>query len=76
MSNRKPSYTDLVDYAAATGLKKLRIAAALGVRPARLSALLDPQTYKPVVDDELARKIADILNQPVSHVKRIYARAA
>lgn len=77
MSNRpRSAFRTLGEYVEATGLKKNRVAASLGIHPRTFSELLNPDVYQPTVDDELARKIAELLNQPVSYVRRMYPRAA
>jgi hypothetical protein len=69
-------FTSLAEYVEAKGLKKNRVAVELGVPPQRFSALLNPVVYRPRVDDDLARRIARLLNQPFSYVREIYQEAA
>jgi hypothetical protein len=73
---KRESYPTLGDYVAAKGMKKNRVAAQLGVRPQVFSCLLNPEIYQPKVDDDLAKRIAELLNQPVEHVRQLYPKAA
>lgn len=65
-------YADLPDFCERSGLKKNRIAARLGVSPQFFSSLLNPTVYRPRVTGDLAVKIAGLLRQPVSYVKKLY----
>lgn len=72
----KLRYADLPDFCERSGLKKNRIAAMLGVSPQFFSSLLNPTVYRPQVKGELAVRIANLLRQPVSYVKKLYAQKA
>jgi hypothetical protein len=76
MSNKRISYRSLGEYVDATGIKKNRVAASLGVRPQVFSYLLNPDVYRPRVTDDLVRRIAKLLNQPVDYVISVYRKAA
>ena len=69
-------YESLAVYAAATETKKYAIAAHLGVSQFQMAALLYPRRYRVTVDDDLARSIASLLNQPISYVRKLYPKAA
>lgn len=77
MSNLAPEvFETLGDYVEAKGLKKNRVGIELGVSPQLFSALLNPRVYRPKVDDELAEKIAALLNQTPDYVRDFYRKAA
>jgi hypothetical protein len=80
MSKRSTAerYATLAEYVAAKrgSLKKIEIAASLGVTPEKFSKLLRPTLYHPFVSDELAAKIAGLLGQSVDHVRQQYPLAA
>jgi len=69
-------YDNLRDYCEATGKKKGFVAKELGVEPFYFTELLYPDRYRPRVSVDLAVKIANLLNQPVSRVVEIYRRVA
>lgn len=69
-------YRTLHEYIAQNGVKKVFVRQQLGVSPFRFSALLYPDRYPVNVDKDLARRIATLLNQPVSYVRDLYDRAA
>lgn len=72
-------FDNLHEYLAAhapSGTKRWMVAKELGVSGFRFTALLYPDRYSVRVDDELAAAIAKLLNQPVSHVRRMYSKAA
>jgi hypothetical protein len=69
-------YDSLADYVEAQGLKKWFVAQLLGVSRFQFAGLLYPGRYPVTVDDALAARIADLLNQPVSYVRKLYPKAA
>lgn len=70
-------YRDLHDYLAQSGKRKQFVARQeLDIHPPRLSELLNPDVYCPRVDDELLKRIAELLNQPPEYVRKIYPKAA
>lgn len=75
-NDSQPTYLDLRDFFAQTGLRKAYIAARLGIEPYELSRLLNPDHYRPKVDGTMVVKIAALLNQPVEYVERLYGKAA
>jgi hypothetical protein len=78
MGNKRESdrYATLADYIKAKRQKKILVAAELEIRPQVLSALLQPHLYRPHVSDELAERIASLLNQPVTYIRQLYPTAA
>jgi hypothetical protein len=76
MPRKIDRYADLKEFCEATGIKKGWIAKQLGVTPPQFSELLNPDIYHPKVDDELVAKIAELLNQTDTYVRRMYPRAA
>jgi plasmid maintenance system antidote protein VapI len=74
----KTSYNDLNDYLFANRkeVSKKDLANRLRVWPSKLTGLLNPDSYRVAVDDELAARIAKLLNQPIEHVRNLYKRAA
>jgi hypothetical protein len=70
------TYTDLASYCEAhPHLKKQYIASLAGIKPARFSKLKS-RKYGLRPTPEEAKAIARLLNQPVSHVRKLYALAA
>jgi plasmid maintenance system antidote protein VapI len=69
----KQRYESLLAYLDDTGVKKNRLALRLGIDPRRLTELLNPEVYRPKVSDDVAERVADVLNQPVSYVRKFYA---
>lgn len=70
-------YADLSEYVRKTGKRKQFVARVeLDIDPPRFTELLNPDMYRPRVDEVLAKRIAALLNQPVSHVRKIYRVAA
>lgn len=69
-------YVDLADYCRRNGLLKSYVADQLGVQPWFFTELLNPDRYRPKVDDTLAVKIAGLLNQPIEYVNKLYGRTA
>lgn len=76
MADTKQKFASLAEYIDARRAKKYAVAEELGVSRYQMAGLLYPGRYSVRVNDELAARIARLLNQPVSHVRRIYARAA
>jgi hypothetical protein len=73
----EPSYRDLNEYIERSGKRKNFVARVeLQIDPPRLSELLKSDTWRPRVDDDLARRIAEVLHQPLSYVREIYPEAA
>jgi hypothetical protein len=44
--------------------------------PSKLTALLNPETYRVVIDHDLTIAIAEVLNQPPDYVREFYKSAA
>ncbi len=57
-------------------MTKTRLAQLLGVWPSKLTTLLDPESYRAVVNEELAERIAILLNYSASYVVKFYSRSA
>lgn len=76
MADTTERFTSLAEYIERKRAKKYAVAEDLGVSRYQMSALLYPGRYSVRVDDHLAARIARLLNQPVSHVRKLYARAA
>lgn len=57
-------------------VKKFEVAEKLGVHASQLTKLLNPEKYQPRVGAELAKRIASLLNQPITKVIEMYARYA
>lgn len=76
MADTKESYASLAEYIERKRAKKYAVADDLGVSRYQMSALLYPGRYSVRVDDDLAARIARLLNKPVSHVRKLYSRAA
>lgn len=74
---RETTYRDLNEYVEKSGKRKGFVARfELGVTPAFFSELLRPDFYEPVVANDLAERIAALLNKPVSHVRKLYPKEA
>lgn len=56
--------------------RKSQVAQQLGVSPSYFSKLLDPQRYRPLVDEETVQRIAVLWNQSPDYVRKVYPRAA
>lgn len=71
-------FTDLNEYLFVHRgqVKKTQLARDLGVWPSKLTALLNPDTYRVSLDDDLVTRIAALLNQSPEYVRRLYDRAA
>lgn len=76
MADTRQKFSSLAEYIDSRRAKKYAVAEELGISRYQMSALLYPGRYSVKVDDELAARIAQLLNQPISHVRRIYTRAA
>jgi hypothetical protein len=76
MADTKERFASLAEYIERKRAKKYAVAEDLGISRYQMSALLYPGRYSVRVDDNLAVRIARLLNQPVSHVKKLYDRAA
>lgn len=74
MANTVTRYRDLAEYVEASGRKKFAIAADLGISRYQMTALLHPTRYGVTVDDDLAFRIAALLNQPIGYVRRMFPR--
>ena len=70
-------YETLPEYVEKSGKRKGFVAQfELNITPAFFSELLRPDFYQPVVSNELAERIAAVLNQPVSYVRKLYPKEA
>lgn len=70
-------FESLAEYIRLTGKRKNFVATVeLQIDPPRLSELLTPEVYRPRVDDDLADRIAQLLNQKPDYVRKIYPKAA
>lgn len=77
LSNSPERFTSLADYIARSGKRKGFVARVeLDVEPYRFTALLNPDTYQPRVDDELVARIAKLLNQPFNYVRKQFPKVA
>lgn len=75
-SAKAARYTNLHTYCAETGTKKVFIANRLGVSRFQLAGLLYPERYSVLLTDTLVTRLAELLNQPTQHVRKLYERAA
>ena len=58
-------------------ISKTELASSLGVWPSKLTTLLNPRSYRvSSLSDDLVSKIAKVLNQPPTYVRKLYAEAA
>lgn len=72
---KTPTYRDLNDYKERTGTTEIELANALGIGRFALRGFFDDR-YPRVLTDERAARIASLLNQPLSYVRKLYAKAA
>lgn len=70
------TYESVAHYIEKTGTRKWFIAKQLGISRFQMTALVHPGRYPVSIDDDLARRIADLLNQPVSYVEKLYGKVA
>lgn len=76
MRDTSKRYASLAEYIAASQLKKFVVAQELGISRYQMSALLYPGRYSVRVDAELIAKIAKLINQPETYVRKLYPVAA
>ena len=57
-------------------VNKTELARQLNVWPSKLTTLLNPDSYRVAIDDDLAARIAKVLNQTTDYVRKFYAKAA
>lgn len=57
-------------------VNKTQLAKRLNVWPSKLTALLNPHSYRVNLDEVLEARIASVLNQSVEYVRKLYAEAA
>ena len=71
-------YRDLNEYAFANRktINKTALAKSLDVWPSKLTTLLNPDSYRVALDDQLVERIAELLNQTPDYVRKLYRVAA
>lgn len=71
-------YSDLHEYLFLNRreVNKTELARSLGVWPSKLTTLLNPERYRVAIDEDLAQRIAALLNQTPEYVRRLYNEAA
>jgi hypothetical protein len=66
------SYDNVLDYCQRTGIRKVALAARLGISRFKLAGLLYPERYPVALTDDIVAALADLLNRPASYVRSFY----
>jgi plasmid maintenance system antidote protein VapI len=71
-------YQDLNEYLFANRktVSKTDLANRLKIWPSKLTTLLNPESYRVALSEELIERVAEVLGQSVDYVRKFYKKAA